>query len=50
MKLADKTGAAHVLIIGDKELEQGKGLLRNMETRQQAELVLETAPILATFR
>ncbi len=50
MKLADRSGAAHVLIVGDKELEQGKGLLRNMETREQAELVLETAPILATFR
>ncbi len=50
MKLADRAGAAHVLIIGDRELEQGKGLLRNMETREQVELALETAAILASFR
>ncbi len=41
MKLAGKLGAAHVLIVGESELAQGKGVLRNMVTQQQQEIVLE---------
>ncbi|WP_354005660.1 histidine--tRNA ligase [Desulfofustis limnaeus] len=41
MKQADKARAAHVLIVGDQELNSGQAVLRNMETKQQAELSLD---------
>ncbi|MDK9705600.1 MAG: histidine--tRNA ligase [Desulforhopalus sp.] len=47
MKQAHKAGARFVLIIGDSELEAGKGLLRNMATEQQEEVVLEATAIIA---
>ena len=38
MKTADRLGAAHVLMIGDKELEERVALLRNMRTSEQASI------------
>lgn len=38
MKQANKAGAAWVLIIGEEELEQGRLVLRNMETKEQEEI------------
>jgi histidyl-tRNA synthetase len=35
MKSADRLGAGHVLMIGDKELEEKVALLRNMRTKEQ---------------
>lgn len=45
MKQANKAGAKFVLIIGDAELAAGKGVLRNMATEQQQEVVLAAADI-----
>ncbi len=42
MKQANKTGARHVLIIGDDELTQNKGVLRNMATQEQKDIGLES--------
>ena len=41
MKRADRFGAKKVLIIGDNELEAGKGILRDMATKEQKEVPLE---------
>jgi len=38
MKRADRSGAEYVLIIGDEEIERGRFPLRNMATKEQAEL------------
>ncbi len=38
MKYADKIRARYVLIIGEDELDHGKYILRNMETKQQEEI------------
>jgi histidyl-tRNA synthetase len=35
MKSADRLGAAQVLMIGDKELEEKVAVLRNMQTKEQ---------------
>jgi histidyl-tRNA synthetase len=40
MKKADKSGAKHTLIIGEQEMKTGKAVLRNMRTKEQAELAL----------
>lgn len=40
MKQAHKAGARFVLIIGDAELESGKGILRNMRTEEEQQDVL----------
>jgi histidyl-tRNA synthetase len=46
MKQADKAGARFVLIIGDAELSSGKGVLRNMLTKEeQQEIPLSAAAI-----
>jgi histidyl-tRNA synthetase len=42
MKRADKLAAKHVLIIGDRELEQGSVTLRNMKTQTQVTIPIET--------
>jgi histidyl-tRNA synthetase len=47
MKQANKAGARFVLIIGDSELEAGKGVLRNMATEEQQEVGLVAAEITA---
>ncbi len=41
MKQANKAGARYVLILGDDELEQGRGVLRNMSTQEQQQVGLE---------
>jgi histidyl-tRNA synthetase len=41
MKRADRYGARKVLIIGDNELEAGKGILRDMATKEQKEVPLD---------
>lgn len=41
MKRADKLKAAHVLIAGEKELEEGKVVFRNMATREQVSLPVD---------
>lgn len=41
MKRANKFMAKHVLIVGEKELEQGTAILRNMETKNQVSISLE---------
>ncbi len=41
MKKADKSGAAYTLILGEQELQQRKGVLRNMQTKEQADLPLD---------
>ena len=35
MKSADRLGAAHVLMIGDKELDEQVAVLRDMQTKEQ---------------
>lgn len=41
MKRADRLGAKKVFIVGDDELAAGKGLLRDMETKDQKEVPLD---------
>lgn len=41
MKRADRLGAGHVLIVGDKELDEGVAVLRNMATKEQVPLKIE---------
>lgn len=41
MKRADRFGAKKVLIVGDNELAAGKGILRNMATKEQKEVSLD---------
>ena len=40
MKKADKSGAAHTLIVGEQELKSGTAVLRNMQTKEQVEVSL----------
>lgn len=42
MKRADRMGAKRVLIVGDNELEKGRGVLRDMATKEQIEVPLAT--------
>jgi len=41
MKRADRLGASYVLILGDKELEGGAAILRNMATKEQSSLPID---------
>lgn len=41
MKQADRSGAGWVLIVGDNELRDGQGVLRNMQTQDQRPVALE---------
>ncbi|MBL0714534.1 MAG: histidine--tRNA ligase [Desulfosarcina sp.] len=43
MKRAGKLGARHVLIIGENELAEGTGQLRDMTTREQTPIALDRA-------
>ena len=47
MKQADKAGARFVLIIGDTELESGRGILRNMQGNAEQQEVELSATVLA---
>lgn len=40
MKYADKIGAKYVIVLGDSELESGKGKLKNMSTGEQTDIEL----------
>ncbi len=42
MKKADKSGAGHTVIIGEQEMKNRKAILRNMNTKEQSELSLES--------
>jgi len=41
MKKADKSGAGYTLIIGEQEMKNGIAVLRNMQTKEQAEIALK---------
>jgi histidyl-tRNA synthetase len=41
MKRADKMGSTYVLIIGDREISERRGLLRNMRTSTQQDISLD---------
>jgi len=41
MRRADKLRALFVLIVGEEELKSGKGILRNMDTKEQFEVRLD---------
>ena len=45
MKYANKIGAGYTLIIGDSEIECGKAQLRNMESGEQTEVLLDSFTI-----
>ena len=47
MKYADKTGARYTLILGDSEIEAGKGQLRSMTDSSQTEIDLNDIDALA---
>ena len=42
MKRADRLGAPYVLILGDNELKEGVAVLRNMATKEQVRLSLDS--------
>ena len=42
MKRADRLGAKMTLIVGDNELASGKGILRDMKTKEQQEVDLDS--------
>jgi len=44
MKRADKMQSAFTLIIGDSEMDSGRAVLRNMKTKNQQDLLLESLP------
>lgn len=41
MRRANKLGVSHVLIVGDRELEDGAAVLRDLETKEQEQVSLE---------
>lgn len=41
MKRANRLGAAYVLIVGEKEIEEGEAVLRDMATKKQVSIPLE---------
>jgi histidyl-tRNA synthetase len=41
MRRANKLGVSHVLIVGDRELEEGAAVLRDLETKEQGQVPLE---------
>jgi len=42
MKRADRLGAKHVLIVGDKEIKEGFVVLRDMKTKDQVSIPIDT--------
>jgi len=46
MKQANKAGAKFVLIVGDDEIENGRGVLKDMETQQQQDVELIASALL----
>ena len=45
MRRADKLKAAYVLIVGDDELAKGKAVWRNMASKQQEEISLDSVEV-----
>ncbi|MBW1743870.1 MAG: histidine--tRNA ligase [Deltaproteobacteria bacterium] len=41
MRRADKLGASYVVIVGDRELDEGVAIFRNMATKEQEQIVLQ---------
>ncbi|MBN1842987.1 MAG: histidine--tRNA ligase [Deltaproteobacteria bacterium] len=41
MRRANKLGASYVLIVGERELEEGAAVLRNLETKEQKEVSIQ---------
>jgi len=41
MRRANKLGASYVLIVGDREISEGRAVLRNLDTKEQQEISLE---------
>ncbi|MBQ4534924.1 MAG: histidine--tRNA ligase, partial [Ruminococcus sp.] len=41
MKYANKTGAVFTLVLGDNELAEGKAKLKDMETGEEKEILLD---------
>ena len=50
MKQADRAGSDYVLIVGDKELDAGAGLLRDMHTKEQVAVALDSARVIDTIK
>lgn len=48
MKRSDKLNCLHTLIIGEKEIEEGKAPLRNMATKEQEIIGIETLDIIVS--
>lgn len=42
MKYADKKGFSHTIVIGDDEIESGKGVLKDMRTGEQKDVSLDS--------
>jgi len=42
MRRANKLGAAYALIVGDQELDTGKAVLRDLTTREQVDVPLDS--------
>ena len=42
MKYANKLGAEYTMVLGDTEINEGKAKLKNMATREETEVVLDT--------
>jgi histidyl-tRNA synthetase len=41
MRRADKFGTSYVVIVGDRELDEGVAIFRNMATKEQEKVVLQ---------
>jgi histidyl-tRNA synthetase len=41
MRRADKLGTSYVIIVGDRELDEGVAVFRNMATKEQEKVVLQ---------
>jgi histidyl-tRNA synthetase len=51
MKQANKAGARYVLIIGDDEMLSGKGVLRNMQNKEeQQEIPLSASAVVECIK
>jgi histidyl-tRNA synthetase len=42
MKYADKKGFAYTIVLGDDEIEAGKGVLKDMRTGEQKDVSLDS--------
>ena len=50
MRKADRIGAKNVIVLGDDELKRGKAFLKNMHSKKETEVALETGEILKALR